>query len=97
MPTVRSQPVHDEEDMLARARVRRMRAAVVIRRRQIVCALELLGSGQGPSGGKQREEHAFSWSAHVLRLTEAEFKLRYRLDFDSFTELVRLLRTDLTG
>ena len=33
----------------------------------------------------------FCWEVHVKRLTEQEFKQRYRLDFDSFMELLRKL------
>ena len=33
------------------------------------------------------EEAPFSWSAHVRRFTEKEFKQRYRLDFDNFKNL----------
>ena len=55
----------------------------------------MMQGGQGPQGAKQREQHAFSWNDHVLRLTEAEFKLRYRLDFDAFKELLRVIGKDL--
>ena len=58
--------------------------------------LALSGGGQGPQGKKRRPKHHFSWSEHVLRLTEAEFKLRYRLDFDSFMELVSWIRSAIS-
>ena len=44
-------------------------------------AIQLLSGGQGPQGKKRRTESLFSWKDHVSRLTEREFKLRYRLDF----------------
>ena len=54
--------------------------------------LALSVGGQGPQGKKRRPKHHFTWREHVLRLTEAEFKLRYRLDFDSFMQLVTSIR-----
>ena len=54
--------------------------------------LALSVGGQGPQGKKRRPKHHFTWHEHVLRLTEAEFKLRYRLDFDSFMQLVTSIR-----
>ena len=46
-----------------------------------MAATQLLSGGQGPQGKKRRTESLFSWKDHVSRLTEREFKLRYRLDF----------------
>ena len=34
----------------------------------------------------------FSWVDHVARLDHKEFKRRYRLDVDSFYELLRMLK-----
>jgi hypothetical protein len=34
------------------------------------------------------EEAGFSWAKHVRRMTEKQFKLRYRLTFDAFMELL---------
>ena len=44
---------------------------------------------------KLRDEAPFQWEAHVKRLTEAEFKLMYRLSFDAFNDLAYLLDADL--
>ena len=50
--------------------------------------------GQGPQGKKQKPE-VFSWEAHVARLTEAQFKRRYRLTWESFNKLLRVVSADL--
>ena len=63
-----------------------------MRRRQVAAAIQLLSGGQGPQGKKRRTESLFSWKDHVSRLTEREFKLRYRLDFDAFNKLVKIIR-----
>ena len=73
--------------MIAARKLRKLRAAIVIKRQQIkaVLAATITGSnGQGPQAKKQREEARFSWADHVRKMSEAQFKLRYRLDFDSF-------------
>jgi hypothetical protein len=70
--------------------------ALAIRRRQIAAALEDLASGgQGPQGQKCRDDPVFSWESHMRRLSDAEFKLRYRLSRDGFKALLGLLRVDL--
>ena len=51
--------------------------------------------GRGPQGKKRRDKTPFIWEEHVLRLTELEFKQRYRLDYDSFRALLQILRSDL--
>ena len=83
------------EEEHARSRARRALVAATVHRRRFAAVLGL-GGGQGPQGKKHKSQGGeFSWDLHVLRLTEAEFKLRYRLDFDSFMELLSLLRKDL--
>ena len=37
----------------------------------------------------------FSWEDHIQRLTEAEFKLRYRVSSDSFYKLLNILKPEL--
>lgn len=61
------------------------------------CAAATESSGQGPKGPKP-EPHwpGFSWAAHMGRLTESQFKLRYRLTVDGFYKLVGILRKDLS-
>ena len=63
--------------------------AAVHRRRLAAAAsaayrLGLRSGGQGPQGKKVPDPAPFSWTDHVARLTEAQFKQRYRLTFDGF-------------
>ena len=58
--------------------------AVIARKRRIVTAGvagflsgETQTCGQGPQGSKVKFDDPFSWAAHLKRLTEREFKLRY--------------------
>ena len=37
----------------------------------------------------------FSWEEHIHRMTEAEFKLRYRVSSDSFYKLLNILKPEL--
>lgn len=79
----------------AKRKARRMAVAVAVHRRRVVAALDQLRTdGRGPQGRKQREV-PFSWEDHLMRLTEADFKLRYRLDIDSFYVLLNALRPSL--
>ena len=83
--------VEDEDDeileRLAAERLRRIKAAVAARRKQVIAALAaFLSSGQGPQG-KKRREAAFSWDDHLGRLNEDEFKQRYRLTWPAFQKL----------
>jgi hypothetical protein len=80
---------------LKRAKRQEMAAAIHRRRCQATVLLATDG-GQGPSGKKRRSSRPFVWEEHVTRFSEAEFKLRYRFTFDAFTELVELLRADLS-
>ena len=82
----------DEEDC-TQEKLHRVFCAASDRRRGASAALlpDLLHDGRGPQGKKCRmDQTPFSWDAHVLLLTEDEFKRRYRMDFDSFTALVVL-------
>ena len=51
--------------------------------------------GRGPQGKKRRDPAPFSWTEHVLRLNEKEFKQRCRLNYASFYKLCDILRPDL--
>ena len=75
-------------------------AAAAISRRRSACLgyllPDLVPDGRGPQGKKaRREQIPFTWDAHLLLLTEEEFKRRYRLDFDSFNELLEMIRPAL--
>ena len=75
-------------------------AAAAISRRRSACLgyllPDLVPDGRGPQGKKaRREQIPFTWDAHLLLLTEEEFKRRYRLDFDSFNELLEKIRPAL--
>ena len=65
-------------------------ASLARRRRMVVAQQDVIpGGGQGPQGPKLKPEEAgFSWAKHVRRMTEKQFKLRYRLTFDAFMELL---------
>ena len=74
--------------------------AVLSRRRQAgaLAAAQHMQGGQGPPGPKMMPHWSgFVWADHVARLTESEFKLRYRLTADAFYDLVEILRPDLTA
>ena len=75
-------------------------AAAATSRRRSACLgyllPDLVPDGRGPQGKKaRREQIPFTWDAHLLLLTEEEFKRRYRLDFDSFNELLEMIRPAL--
>jgi hypothetical protein len=74
-----------------------LRGAAHRQRRAIADLLpHILVDGRGPQGKKvRRESTPFNWDAHLLLLTEDEFKQRYRLDFESFNHLLDLLRPHL--
>ena len=87
----------DDEAWHARRAAKKARlhkCAVAAQRKRVAAAVALLlNGGQGPQG-KKRVESPFSWADHLARLTEREFKQRYRLDYDSFKELVNVVRPD---
>ena len=51
-------------------------------------------SRMGPDG-PNREVRDFSWDEHVRYLTDAEFKLRYRVSWHSFGKLLKILEPGL--
>ena len=77
-----------------RAREKAGAAAAAVRQR-VVAAASLQHVGQGPQG-KKMAVREFSWGDHVARLTEAQFKRRYRLTWPSFNKLLGLVSADLT-
>ena len=65
--------------------------------RLIAAATALLMSGDfKDAGSAHRKPPEFSWAAHVARLTEVEFKQRYRLCPLSFDKLLALLEPGLS-
>ena len=70
-------------------------AAAAAVRQRVVAAASLQHAGQGPQG-KKMAVREFSWGDHVARLTEAQFKRRYRLTWPSFNKLLGLVSADLT-
>lgn len=58
-----------------------------------------LGNGQGPQGDKasSMNEEPFSWEKHVLKLSESQFKLRYRVSSLSFYKLLALVEHELVS
>ena len=89
-----------------RKRAHRLAIVAAMWRRQVMLmdggepAIQLLSGGQGPQGKKRRTESLFSWNVgrttSPVCMTEREFKLRYRLDFDAFNKLVKIIRRDIT-
>ena len=69
-------------------------AAAAMLRRRVAAFASHQGGGQGPPGQKRRVQ-LFSWPDHVARLTEAQFKRRYRLTWPSFNKLLGILKADL--
>ena len=47
------------------------------------------------AGSKVKFDTEFSWSDHVARLSDRDFKLRYRLTLPAFNELLEMLRSHL--
>ena len=74
---------------------RRLRVLVASRRRVVAAGVHLVSSGQGPQGSKRPDEDPFSWTDHVARLSEDEFKQRYRLTFDAFYQMLQKIRPAL--
>jgi len=72
----------DSEDELAAVLDRRRRAAASAKRRL----------KSGPQGKKRRPRSFFSWSDHLHRLSERGFKLRYRVDRETFVHLHERLK-----
>ena len=69
------------------------------RRRRVLACAALLCSGKGPQGEKTAPTwEPFSWAKHMNRLSEKDFKLRYRVTVDAFYKLLDEyhMRQDLT-
>ena len=69
------------------------------RRRRMLAVATILRPGKGPQGEKTAPTWApFSWTKHMNRLDEKDFKLRYRVTVDAFYKLLDEyhLREDLT-
>ena len=88
----------DEElgELLERTFNRRKLAAAagVAQRRRAIAMLSLKRVACGPQG-KKMAVRAFLWADHVQRLTEAQFKRRYRLTWASFNKLLGKVTADL--
>ena len=65
-----------------------------VQQQRLVLAAALL-LGQSEKTGPNREVRDFSWDEHVRYFTDAEFKLRYRVSWDSFNTLLRILEPGL--
>ena len=65
-----------EDDCAESERLRKAAAAATVRRRVVADLLPFLcHDGRGPQGKKRpREDTPFTWDAHLLLLTEDEFK-----------------------
>ena len=77
----------DERDAKQRRRLAAVRVALRMKRR----AEPEVRQASGPRGPKRRPLSLFDWDDHLQRLSPREFKLRYRLDLDSFEYLHGLL------
>ena len=75
----------EEQIALCAAHQQRLAAAVV-----------LLLQDSGPAAvGPNQQPLGFDWEQHISRMSEADFKLRYRLSFDSFNKLLEQLQPKL--
>jgi hypothetical protein len=71
-------------------------AAAGAHRRRVInaacCAAEAIAEGNkqcsGPQGPKRKDGAPFSWAEHCARLTEKDFKRRYRLTHAAFYKLL---------
>lgn len=75
----------DVTDEIAAVLARRRRAAAAAAKRQ----------KSGPHGKKRRPMSYFSWADHLNRLSERNFKLRYRVDRASFDHLHERLKSSI--
>lgn len=62
---------------------------------RLVAAAFILLQGEERASGWVCRHPEFCWATHMERLTEAEFKLRYRVGSESFYELLEKLRPEL--
>ena len=68
---------------------------VVMERRRLAAAAAARRQKSGPRGKKRRPFSFFSWEDHKHRLSERDFKLRYRLTVASFDRLHGLIKADI--
>lgn len=94
----------DEEDDLFDPLGHRAAIAGAIQKRRAAAAGAFLAQqrpreperqASGPQGKKHKDTSLFVWEDHCLRLTEADFKRRYRLTPDSFYKLLGMLGSRL--
>ena len=72
--------------------------ACLAQRKRLVAALLLFDTELGchrTSRGPNVPVPDFSWDEHVQRLSQSQFKLRYRLSFHSFNKLLAILAPSL--
>ena len=63
---------------------------------RLAAAVVLLLQDSGPAAvGPNQQPLGFDWEQHISRMSEADFKLRYRLSFDSFNKLLEQLQPKL--
>ena len=94
----------DDEDDLFDPLGHRAALAGAIQKRRAAAAAAFLAQqrpreperqASGPQGKKHKDTSLFVWEEHCLRLTEDEFKRRYRLTPDSFYKLLSMLGSRL--
>ena len=65
--------------------------AAIVHRRRLAYQAAKKRQKSGPQGKKRRPRSFFSWRDHLHRLSPRDFKLRYRLDLESFEHLHSLI------
>ena len=75
--------IPEEEELICLAHQRRLRVAAAA----LLCLL--------PGDRADKRHPEFDWEEHVSRLTEDEFKARYRLSVQSFDKLLDIVRPEL--
>ena len=61
----------------------------------VIIALAALNADRTGTGTEHCKPAGFTWAAHVEKLGERDFKLRYRMDAESFYALLDILRPGL--
>ena len=69
--------------------------AAVLRRRQLARTAAIRRQRSGPRGPKRKPFSHFSWVDHLHRLSDRDFKLRYRIDREGFNILHSMLQRKL--
>jgi hypothetical protein len=54
-------------------------------------------AGHGPQGPKSKDRTRFNWARHIYTLSPQEFRLRYRLSYSAFMDLLDVIRHELTA